>query len=171
MPFTELFLSFTPLLSVILRNFYSLSFFAIRRFLALNIKAVFSFFILTSFWRYYPVENHTACLLMWVLLLTKRMIRGKWLKYFDYSVSFTLQFEDNGGASQVALMVKNLPAKVGDIMRGGFDPWVGKIPWRRRWQRTAVGSCLEHPMDRGAWWATAWGDMASCSSSIRYITR
>ena len=20
--------------------------------------------------------------------------------------------------------------------RGGFDPWVGKIPWRRKWQHT-----------------------------------
>ena len=27
-------------------------------------------------------------------------------------------------------MVKNLPANVGDE----FDPWVGKIPWRRAWQ-------------------------------------
>ena len=32
------------------------------------------------------------------------------------------------GASQVALVVKNLPAKAGD-MRDIFDPWVGKIPW------------------------------------------
>ena len=27
-------------------------------------------------------------------------------------------------------MVKNLPA----MQRPGFDPWVGKIPWRRKWQ-------------------------------------
>ena len=40
--------------------------------------------------------------------------------------------------------------------RCGFDPWVGKIPWRRKWQPTALflpGS----PMDRGAWRATAHG--------------
>ena len=30
----------------------------------------------------------------------------------------------------VAQMVKNLPA-MRDTM---FDPWVGKIPWRREWQ-------------------------------------
>ena len=35
------------------------------------------------------------------------------------------------GASQLALVVKNLPANAGD-MRCGFDPWVGKIPWRRK---------------------------------------
>ena len=30
------------------------------------------------------------------------------------------------------------------------DPWVGKIPWRRKWQPSAVGN----PRDRGAWQAT-----------------
>ena len=34
-------------------------------------------------------------------------------------------------ASQVVLVVKNLPANAGD-MRGRFDPWVGKIPWRHQ---------------------------------------
>ena len=38
-------------------------------------------------------------------------------------------------ASQVALVVKNPPADVRD-MRHGFDPWDGKIPWRRAWQPT-----------------------------------
>ena len=32
-------------------------------------------------------------------------------------------------------MVKNLPAA---WERPGFDPWVGKIPWRRKWQLTPV---------------------------------
>ena len=34
--------------------------------------------------------------------------------------------------------------------RPGFDPWVGKIPWRRARQPTSVFL----PMDRGAWQAT-----------------
>ena len=42
--------------------------------------------------------------------------------------------EPPGRASQV---VKNLPANAGD-MRYRFDLWVGKIPWRRAWQPTAV---------------------------------
>ena len=42
-----------------------------------------------------------------------------------------------GDASQMVLMVKNLPASAGD-MRHGFDPWVRKIPWRREWQPTPV---------------------------------
>ena len=35
-------------------------------------------------------------------------------------------------------MVKNSPANAGDIRDMGFDPWVGKIPWRRAWQPTPV---------------------------------
>ena len=31
--------------------------------------------------------------------------------------------------------VMSLPANAGDP---GYDPWVGKIPWRREWQPTLV---------------------------------
>ena len=37
-------------------------------------------------------------------------------------------------ASLVAQMVKNLSA----VQETGFDPWVGKIPWRREWLPTPV---------------------------------
>ena len=37
-------------------------------------------------------------------------------------------------ASLVAQMVRNLPA----MLKPGFNPWVGKIPWRRKWQSTPV---------------------------------
>ena len=36
----------------------------------------------------------------------------------------------------MALVVKNLLANAGRPKRRGFDPWVGKIPWRRKWQPT-----------------------------------
>ena len=36
--------------------------------------------------------------------------------------------------------------------RPQFDPWVEKIPWRRKWQPTEY-SCLGNPMDREAWQA------------------
>ena len=38
-------------------------------------------------------------------------------------------------ASQGTQMVKNLPASAAD---GGFSPWVRKIPWRGKWQRTPI---------------------------------
>ena len=40
--------------------------------------------------------------------------------------------------------------------RQGFDPWVRKIPWRRKWQPFQY-SCWDSPMNRGAWWATVYG--------------
>ena len=38
----------------------------------------------------------------------------------------------------MALVVKNPSANAGDIMRHRFDPWIGKIPWKREWQPTPV---------------------------------
>ena len=40
--------------------------------------------------------------------------------------------------------------------RRRFDPWVGKIPWRRKWQLTPVFLPGES-MNIGAWWATVSG--------------
>ena len=50
-------------------------------------------------------------------------------------------------------VVKNPPANAGDV---------GSIPGLRRPHREGNGnplqySCLENPMDRGAWWATVSG--------------
>ena len=39
----------------------------------------------------------------------------------------------SGGASLVAELVKNLPA----TQETGFNSWVGRIPWRRKWQPTS----------------------------------
>ena len=36
-----------------------------------------------------------------------------------------------------------LPIIAGDSTRCGFDSWVGKILWRRKWQPTPVCSCGE----------------------------
>ena len=35
----------------------------------------------------------------------------------------------------------------------GFNPWVRKIPWRRKWQPTPVFLPGKSHMDRGAWQA------------------
>ena len=35
-------------------------------------------------------------------------------------------------------MVKRPPATAEDNRRFGFDPWVGRIPWRRKWQLSPV---------------------------------
>jgi len=35
-------------------------------------------------------------------------------------------------------VVKNPLANAGDTRDKGFDLWVGKLPWRRKWQPTPV---------------------------------
>ena len=45
-----------------------------------------------------------------------------------------LTMSSDYGISQVAQMVNNLPA----MLETGFDPWVAKIPWRRKWQPISV---------------------------------
>ena len=45
------------------------------------------------------------------------------------------------GASLVAQLVKNPPAVQETCLqhrRCGLDPWVRKVPWRRKWQPTLV---------------------------------
>ena len=57
------------------------------------------------------------------------------------------------GTSQVALVVKNPPANAGDIRDVGLIPGSGRSP-REGNGNPLQYSCLENPMDRGAWWAT-----------------
>ena len=56
-------------------------------------------------------------------------------------------------ASQVALVVKNPPANVGDVRDTGSIPGTGSSPAGGHGNPLQY-SCLENPMDRGAWWAT-----------------
>ena len=50
-------------------------------------------------------------------------------------------------------MVKNPPANVGDERDAGLIPGLGRSP-RGGHGNPLQYSCLENPMDRGAWWAT-----------------
>ena len=59
-----------------------------------------------------------------------------------------------GGASQMALEVKNLLANAGDIRDLGSIPGSGRPPGRGNGHPLHY-SCLEKTKDRGAWWATA----------------
>ena len=57
------------------------------------------------------------------------------------------------GASQVALVVKNLPANAGDV---GLIPGSGRSPGEGNGIPLQY-SCLGNPMDREAWWAIVHG--------------
>ena len=51
-------------------------------------------------------------------------------------------------------MVKNLPANAGDGRNAGSVPGSGRLPGGGH-GNPFLYSCLENPMERGAWWATA----------------
>ena len=57
-------------------------------------------------------------------------------------------------ASLVAQTVKNLPANAGDP---GFNPWVRKIPWRKKWLPTPVFLPAESHRQRNPVGYSPWG--------------
>ena len=56
-------------------------------------------------------------------------------------------------ASQVVLVVRNPSANAGDMRDVGLIPGLGRSPGGGNGNPLQF-SCLENPMDRGAWWAT-----------------
>ena len=57
---------------------------------------------------------------------------------------------------QVVPVVKNPPANAGDLRDEGLIPGSGRSPGGGHGNPLQY-SCLENPMDRGAWWATVHG--------------
>ena len=72
-------------------------------------------------------------------------------------VSGTLLSHEKEGNSVIcnntALVLKNLPASAGDVKDVGSIPGSGRSPGGGQGSPLHY-SCLENPMDRGAWWAT-----------------
>ena len=60
----------------------------------------------------------------------------------------------------MALVVKNLSDNTGDIRDAGSIPGSERSPGGRH-GKPLQHSCLENPMDRGAWRATVHGDAKS----------
>ena len=56
------------------------------------------------------------------------------------------------GNEEVVLVVKNLSANAEDIRDVGSIPGLGTYSGRRHGNQLQY-SCLDNPMDRGAWWA------------------
>ena len=84
-----------------------------------------------------------------VILQTKKI---KFISAPTFSPSVCCEVVGSG-ASQVALVVKNLPASAEDLRDMGSIPGLGKSPGGGH-SNPLQYSCLENPMHRGAWWAT-----------------
>ena len=66
------------------------------------------------------------------------------------------EVNENKGVSQVMVVVKSPPANTGDIRDVGSFPELGRSPAEGCGSLLQY-SCLENPMDRGAWKATVPG--------------
>ena len=74
-------------------------------------------------------------------------------KESDTTEQLALSLRHVSGAHQLALVVKNLPASAGDIRDVRWIPGLGRFPGGGNGNSLQY-SCLENPMDRGAWRAT-----------------
>ena len=70
----------------------------------------------------------------------------------------------NYWASQVALVVKDLPANAGDIRDTSLIPGLGRSSGEGNGNPRQY-SCLQNPMDRGAWQVTVQGHRVGHDSS------
>ena len=71
------------------------------------------------------------------------------------------------GVSLVALVVENTPPSAGDVRDMGSIPGSGRPPGGRHGNCLQY-SCLENPMDRGAWWAVCRKQLdTTCSRASR----
>ena len=73
-------------------------------------------------------------------------------------------------ASPLALVIKNPPANARDSRDVGSLPGLGRSPGEGHGDPLQY-SCLENPMDRGAWWAIAHGVAKSwaCLSTHKQV--
>ena len=86
----------------------------------------------------------------------------EWLSYGARKIQFSATSSGLGWSpgfdtcSQVALVVKNSPANTGNARGMGSIPSSGGSPGGGH-GNPLQHSCLENPMDRGAWWITIYG--------------
>ena len=71
-------------------------------------------------------------------------------------------------ASQVMLVVKNLPASIGEVRGTGSIPGSGSSPGEGNGNSLQY-SCLENPIDTGTWWATAPG-VAKSQTQLKQLS-
>ena len=101
-----------------------------------------------------PLEKGTATyssILAWRIPWTRQSMELQRVRHDWVTVTFI-----SSGPSQVALVVKNLPANAGGRRDSGSIPPSGRSTGGGNGNLLQY-SCLENLMDRGAWWAIVHG--------------
>ena len=80
---------------------------------------------------------------------------NKGQKLYGCTHAYTHTHTHTYTASQVVLVVKNLPANAVDMRDLGLIPESGRCPGGG-YDNPLQYSCWENPVDRGAWWATVY---------------
>ena len=113
-------------------------------------KDVFFFSWLSKF-------NHFLAKFVYMMIITIKAVTYPYMNSsscsFGLCMSWSLLCIDLW-ASQVVLVVKNPPANAGDLREVGLIPGSGRCPGGRHGNPLQY-LCLENPMDRRAWQATA----------------
>ena len=103
---------------------------------------------ISNLWLMVIIINLQTC-------ISSNTIQSKDAQEVDfYLLHFLNKFSSFGFL--VSSAVKEFTGPHRRLRRLGFDPWVGKILWRRKWQPIPV-FLPGNPMDRGTWWAAVHG--------------
>ena len=102
-------------------------------------------------------QNYTE---FWLPYLCNIYFTTSCNQWSTHSLRVTIMYD---GASQVALVLNDPPASAGDVRNTGSIYALGRSPgWGPG--NPLQYSCLEYPMDRGAWRATVHCDTESDST-------
>ena len=107
-----------------------------------------------SQWKYRDTYRHGKCCSLYLYLFLCPY-RHVWLCIYmpvTVIVPISVSVLGIGNCIHGASLVAQWYRIACQCRRWGFNPWVGKIPWRRKWQLTPV-FLPGNPMDREAWWA------------------
>ena len=87
--------------------------------------------------------------------------------FFERIYVIVFRARHDSPASQVVLVVKNLPVSAGDMRQGfRFDPWIGKIPQRTAWQPAPVFMPGEFHGQRSLAGCSVWGCKESDTTEV-----
>ena len=107
-------------------------------------------------WREVCCRREKPCLYFMSLWITDTKVWSYLKGYFFHSAKYLkgiIHWPWNSNSKDIKAKISQILLICLQCRRPSFNPWVGKMFWRRKWQSTPL-SCLENPRDRGAWQAT-----------------